>query len=119
MQTWNEIEAFYGRIAAGSRIGVLPIQVLIAWIRDHGLCDRLHAFTSMHDLVISDQPKTAWDQHALRISIVSDDGRIAFRYARHDGATDATTKEVELAEAPETLRQFLIYKFGIYEKKGA
>ena len=117
MQTWNEIEKFYDRLEAESRIHVLPIQTIIFWLRDHGLYDRLHAYTSMHDLVISDQPKTTWDQHTLRISVVSDEGRVAFRYSRHDGAMDTTTKEVELAEANETLRQFLIYKFGIYEKK--
>ena len=113
-QSWPRIHAFYADLLAKHQVPVSPIIRLLEWLKEQGLEDVLFAFTSMHDLVITDHEEFDWDHHTLRVSLDFQTKRFHFEYARHSGATDAMKKEVEEPEAIESLRQFLAYKFGVH-----
>ncbi len=87
---------------------------MIDWLNEEGIEDELFAFTSMHDLVITDRKEFDWDHHTLCISLDFSTGKLHFEYARHWAATDRTKKTAEEPQAIEALRQFLAYKFGIH-----
>jgi hypothetical protein len=77
---------------------------------------KLYAFTSMHDLVISDQENPTRKDHRLAIGCIFGKKKMRFVYSRQPGSTDKMIKEVEEELAEETLREFLAYKFGVYRE---
>jgi hypothetical protein len=97
---------------------VSGIQRLLVWIKKMDLEAQLHAFTSMHDLVISDQenPNTDRKVHRLAIGCIFGKKKVRFVYSRQPGSTEEMIKEVEEDLAEETLREFLAYKFGVYRE---
>jgi hypothetical protein len=117
-QSWPCIHAFYADLLAKHQVPVSPIIRLLEWLKEEGIEDGLFAFTSMHDLVITDQEEFDGDHHTLRVSLDFQTQRLHFEYARHAGATDSMKKEVEESEAIESLRQFLAYKFGVHRAPG-
>jgi hypothetical protein len=115
-QSWPRIHGFYADLLDRHQLPVTPIIQLLAWLKKEQMEEQLYAFTSMHDLVITDSQEFDWDHHTLRISPDFASHKIRFEYARHSGATDVMRKEVAEAEAIEALRQFLAYKFGVHRR---
>ena len=116
-ENWPKIHAFYAHLLADYRLPVEPIIRLLEWIEEEGIERELFAFTSMHDLVITDQEEFDWDHHTLRVSLDFHTKKFHFEYARHSGASDRMTKEAEESGAIEVLRQFMAYKFGVHRSQ--
>jgi hypothetical protein len=87
---------------------------VVDWLKDEKIEDELFAFTSMHDLVITDRKEFDWDHHTLCVSLDFPTRKLHFEYARHWASTDRMKKIAEESEAIEVLRQFLAYKFGVH-----
>jgi hypothetical protein len=120
-ENWSEIHAFYDHLLVDYRVPVGPIIRVLKWLKEEGIESELSAFTSMHDLVITDHEEFDWDHHTLRMSLDFHSKKFHFEYIRHAGASDRMKKEAEESAAIEVLRQFLAYKFGVHrpQKPGA
>jgi hypothetical protein len=113
-RSWDTVREHFAKYAPSWKGAYDSIQPLLDWIRQHDLEGELFAFTSMYDLVITDQPEIGTDHHRLRITAIPADGSVRFVYTRHEGATDAELRHVGRSHATETLRLMLAYKFGVH-----
>jgi hypothetical protein len=116
-RSWKVVREHYDNLLIKhSWKSVAPIINLIDWIEKEGLDKELFATTSMAELVLSNQENFKWGENALHIASDSRTKKIKFTYYRLYASNDQMIKEVEEAEAQETLREFLGYKFGLYRK---
>ncbi|MEZ2335499.1 hypothetical protein AB6735_07675 [Mucilaginibacter sp. RCC_168] len=76
---WNKIEERYADFVNHGFV-LQPILSLVQFIRENGFNKRLHAFTSMHKLVISIYDPLEWDRETLHIELDIPSKKVHFVY---------------------------------------
>lgn len=107
-KSWDEIAQFYREGTGGHFVAMLP---LVDALAGSSAARELWAFTSMHTLGVSDSVEHRIEDSTLYINYNPHDRTFEFHHHSFSGHDDrATCSE---AEALQTLRNFLKYKFGV------
>jgi hypothetical protein len=118
MAGWDQVQRYYADFGTGPWMArFAPVLRIAAWLKEEGYTAELHGMACRAGLIISDRAEFPWGEHMIRVDSQPTPGFMEIEYCRAPGDQRNMRKQVTEDEAPECLRQFLAYYFGVHRPK--